>query len=489
MNHLSLRKLAGALVGALFLGVSGYAVYSFYYNTGRVHDVVLEESGFVPSSLIVAPGDTVRFRTSRTEPFWPASNLHPSHTIYPAFDPGFAVRAGESWQFRFDEPGFWQYHDHLAPRYEGVIAVAGPGEIQSFRNSQCDVNSSSADCLAPLLEGTFRSYGMDAAFGLLVSLLEARTSFAATCHGLAHELGESAYALYAKNEPFQLSQRTSLCGYGFYHGFMEALLYDSGDMAQARDFCAYVGEQLRDESRAAEYSCYHGIGHGVVDETEYHGGSVDSFIQGGLAVCERVGDTEFRKNLCASGVFNSLAIAYRNNASGFSADPGDPYAICREQEQPYFRAPCYMEMNTYVLHLGGGDLKDAAVHIFRISDKEYARFAVEGLAGYAAATYQSPEGYSAVYDVCRAFPREIRSACIHGFVGGLLEFGSPRTFREGAGTFCTMLSSDPEDEKVCYESFAGFAWGQYNPQDFRAVCDLIREQYEDVCTSRASWEE
>lgn len=85
--------------------------------------ITLTSDGFSPSELTVTQGDTVTFVSTAGELFWPASNLHPSHTIYPEFDPQMPVSPTESWSFTFTKVGEWKFHDHLAPYFTGVITV------------------------------------------------------------------------------------------------------------------------------------------------------------------------------------------------------------------------------------------------------------------------------------------------------------------------------------------------------------------------------
>src|SRR3989338_5217618 len=54
---------------------------------GSSHTVVLSKDGFVPKELNISLGDTVVFSTQLGQAFWPASDLHPTHGIYPDFDP------------------------------------------------------------------------------------------------------------------------------------------------------------------------------------------------------------------------------------------------------------------------------------------------------------------------------------------------------------------------------------------------------------------
>ncbi len=85
--------------------------------------VVLTERGFQPSELSVKQGTKVTFSTTAERPFWPASNLHPSHELYSAFDPKRPIAANETWSFIFDQVGDWDMHDHLRSYFTGTIHV------------------------------------------------------------------------------------------------------------------------------------------------------------------------------------------------------------------------------------------------------------------------------------------------------------------------------------------------------------------------------
>lgn len=85
--------------------------------------VVLGEKGFDPQEITLKKGSTITFSTTRNKPFWPASNLHPSHTIYSEFDPMRPLQPSETWQFTFDRVGAWAYHDHLRSYYVGIVHV------------------------------------------------------------------------------------------------------------------------------------------------------------------------------------------------------------------------------------------------------------------------------------------------------------------------------------------------------------------------------
>lgn len=85
--------------------------------------VVLTEKGFEPSAVSIPVGGTVVFSTSRDFPFWPASDLHPSHGLYAAFDPKLPLAPSETWTFTFEQEGEWGFHDHLRSYYTGIVYV------------------------------------------------------------------------------------------------------------------------------------------------------------------------------------------------------------------------------------------------------------------------------------------------------------------------------------------------------------------------------
>lgn len=91
--------------------------------TGIIHKVVLNKEGFSPQETSINQDDTVEFSSISNEPFWPASDLHPTHGIYPEFDPQEPVEASGSWKFQFNKKGSWKYHDHLNPYLRGTIIV------------------------------------------------------------------------------------------------------------------------------------------------------------------------------------------------------------------------------------------------------------------------------------------------------------------------------------------------------------------------------
>ncbi|HEX9608875.1 MAG TPA: hypothetical protein VGA06_01535 [Candidatus Paceibacterota bacterium] len=92
---------------------------------------------YLPATVTISVGDTVTFANKSTRDMWPASAMHPTHTVYPGsdikkcntakdgdlFDSCKSISQGSSWSFTFTEPGQWKYHDHLNPKSTGTIIV------------------------------------------------------------------------------------------------------------------------------------------------------------------------------------------------------------------------------------------------------------------------------------------------------------------------------------------------------------------------------
>lgn len=99
--------------------------------------VEMTSEGFSPLVLEISVGGEVIFVNSGQVPMWPATDIHPTHKIYPdsnidkcgtskernIFDACKGISAGEEYAFTFNEVGTWKYHDHLHPWLKGEIIV------------------------------------------------------------------------------------------------------------------------------------------------------------------------------------------------------------------------------------------------------------------------------------------------------------------------------------------------------------------------------
>ena len=208
---------------------------AFYFNLHHPIFVELRNEGFYPSELTIAKGEEVIFVNKTNRSFWPASNPHPTHTIYSIFDSQKPVNPGKSWSFRFEKTGIFNYHDHLSPSFHGKIIV---GDIETMPISQNEClkmkQPEQRTCFEDLLDKTLKTKGLDEGFKLFRELAKIAPN---DCHQYAHNLGEYAFKTnVVGRKEIKAGPETSYCGYGFWHGFMGEMLA-STDFNNATQFC------------------------------------------------------------------------------------------------------------------------------------------------------------------------------------------------------------------------------------------------------------
>jgi len=121
-------------------------------GNGESITITYTSAGYVPKEVTISQGTEVIFENEndlkrefewKTERrlslvfMWPATAIHPTHTIYPGssilkcggaekvriFDSCQGIAPQDSWSFIFNETGSWGYHDHLQARFTGKIIV------------------------------------------------------------------------------------------------------------------------------------------------------------------------------------------------------------------------------------------------------------------------------------------------------------------------------------------------------------------------------
>ena len=84
---------------------------------GGTVEVMVRDYRFEPATVVVHPGDTVR---------WVNGEKRVSHSVYfegPEEKESERFFPGESWSRRFDKPGRYSYHCGPHPEMQGVVEV------------------------------------------------------------------------------------------------------------------------------------------------------------------------------------------------------------------------------------------------------------------------------------------------------------------------------------------------------------------------------
>jgi len=99
--------------------------------TGVKHEIEISSAGFSPRQSSMNLGDTLVFVNKDVAQHWPASDIHPTHNVYPEkggclgskFDACKGLNEGQKYEFTFLHSGNWCFHDHLNPGLTGCVDV------------------------------------------------------------------------------------------------------------------------------------------------------------------------------------------------------------------------------------------------------------------------------------------------------------------------------------------------------------------------------
>lgn len=307
--------------------------------------VVIEMTtdGFKPREATVDQNATVIFKNEDSKERWPASNLHPTHEIYPEFDPEKPVKTGESWVFKPQKVGVWKYHDHLNPHMRATLIVESEeGQVQSepqniftgiidaikswFSNFNAKFSKalsyqkqtkalSPDQFLALSAKEQFKALeDMPDSWEYVKSTFSGKPGSSGNIHDLAHFSGGQ---LYEKLGFDGLSKCSPEFAFGCFHGFLDtAFKKDLSNIKKAEESCKSLGVG------GPFASCIHGIGHGIASFYQ------TADIRSSLSSCRQVN----------SGIvycFDGVLMEFERSAplSFYSKD--NPYYPCDEIEEQF----------------------------------------------------------------------------------------------------------------------------------------------------------
>ena len=400
------------------------------------------------TTLEIPAGQTVRFVNGSDKDLWPASNIHPTHQVYPDFDAKQPVPPRGSWDFTFEQPGFWRYHNHMAPADTGLVVVTGDEgdvevpalimavQIPDFVELGTVPVQDSVDLFGDdaLLARYVEKYGPAATLQLLS---ENEASLGIDCHQTAHVAGRIAYELFGALA-FSLSGHE--CHSGGYHGATEALFRDRGTVKLHADIDVVCGEGLNDFFR---HQCVHGVGHGLMAWASYE-------IFGALELCDRL-KAEPDQRSCYSGVFMENVVGGLSGAMGhfteyLSEDPHFPCNVLDDRHVDH----CYFFQSSRMVHLFNGDFERVA----------------------AACAEAPPSAHRLCF---QSMGRDVG-----GFSRGQDSFWDAGG-AEDALAFCGLLTTEGE-RRPCYLKIIDRAYDIYSsPADLLGFCGSIPEGYREGC--------
>jgi plastocyanin len=433
-----------------------------------------DDTGFLPARVEIDLGQVVRFVNESDRRFWPASNIHPTHQIYPDFDPKALIPPGESWLFTFDQAGFWRYHNHLAPSHSALVVVAGeatasgpvPLALDPTDISFKELGTLSAQDATDLfrddaLLATFvKDYGPAETVRLLS---ENAAQIGLDCHERAHVMGRIAYELFGAMA-FSLSGHE--CHSGSYHGATEAFFRDRGTTNLASDVEAMCGNSLNGFFR---HQCVHGIGHGLMAWTSYE-------LLDALQLCDGLAES-VNEQSCYSGVFMENVVGGLSGSMGHLTEylSDDPHFPCNILEKRYVE-PCYFFQTSRMVQLSSGDFAKVAQDCAEAPEFAH-RLCFQSMGrDVGGATRGNPK--RAIEQCSFADDPRDRLDCLDGAVqDSFWDVGGA----DNALAFCGLLK-EAEEKSRCYTTIIARAHDIYqSPSELQRFCARVEEGYRKQC--------
>lgn len=458
-----------------------FYLFLFFCSTsvsahGAPNQIIMNPDGFDPDIIQIDKGETVIFTNEDTRDRWPASNIHPTHELYPQFDPQRPIKRADSWTFKFDRAGEWKYHDHLIPKLKGSIKVIGdnstnyslwsritsflglifnnvkknlpskgpPEDLNAFVREQlspCYQTDGRDGCYKKAARVLYDSLGLSKTLKLLKEN-ENYTEVYVRCHEVTHYLSRFEYEKQ-KSIPEAYSQCDSTCHGGCYHGVLEAYLKESFDHAQDKkeNFLADLFPKIcgvkKDYQKPIEfYECLHGLGHAAMFVKEME-------LRESLALCDTLSDQGFRER-CYTGVFmENSSSSTSNDHPAIYVRADDPFYPCNSMEEKYLPL-CWQYQSSYFSILNQQNWKKVAQMCLQIPEKYQEKcFRTIGTnqVGFTSSLQR-------MKDDCNLMPDgHFRDICVAGVVSSLAYrfVGESQKMID----FCSL--ADPQNQETCFK--------------------------------------
>lgn len=435
--------------------------------------IYMDESGFEPRQIMVKQGAELVFKNRGKGARWPASNIHPTHGLYPEFDPKQSIAPGQGWRFVFEKPGEWRFHDHLDPSFIGLITVSGlaassSAKVEAVKISDAykNIAKDSADIFSndAALKAYVKIYGPKQT---ILRLHELEGAFG-DCHQTAHKAGHFAYEIFDESA---FAACSSECHSGCYHGATEAYFREHGTGNLSKSLSTICPNEL---NAFFSHQCIHGVGHGLMAFTDYA-------LFDALRSCELLASG---RESCFSGVFmENIVGALAKDDPKVKLDAGhvskflssDPHYPCNIVDEKH-KSACYFLQTSRMVQIFGADFLKVAEECGRAPAVHQA-VCFQSMGRDVSGNFRSDS--RRVKRECYFAPEgENRTDCIRGAVQDM--FWDKSGARQ-AVSFCQVLEKENEVKECLNVLF-------YRGQDILSTkadrdtfCALVSEKYHPVC--------
>lgn len=487
------RFLSSCIVSfaLLLIGFIGQSSAHTVQGTVTVH---MGERGFSPQKVQVTAGTRVVFENTGQKEHWPASNIHPTHDIYPEFDPQLGIAPGHLWQFTFKKEGRWRYHDHIYPNFTGEILVlpSPDGKKQSFWQSvigkilslfQRDNGQDKEEQYAydPRIkrgeEAIFndknalfshvKKFGAKQTVVQLASLSEKYGD----CHQSAHAAGRFSFELEG-NKAFQ--QCSAECHSGCYHGATEAYFKKNGTNDLQKSLNIICGTP---ENEFMGHQCFHGIGHGLMAWSDYELfeslKNCDLLVKSGQESCY---SGVFMENVVGALAFDEAGVDLDSKDFHFTKylnnDPEYPCTIVNEK----YKSACYFFQTSRMVDLFDWDFTQVAQACLAVPER-FQDLCFDSM-GRDASGYTLSNAEESIKLCSNAPYGKYRVTCLRGAVQ---DFFWDQSGQDNALRFCKLLT-DYNEKDGCYDQIVFRAPEVIrSAKDREAFCEKTEGKYVQLC--------
>jgi len=449
------------------------------------NEIVITPKGFEPSEIAVFLGDEVVFINKSGQDAWPASDFHPSHSIYPEFDTKMVLKDGDSWTFKFNQRGVWNFHDHLSSFNRGTIYVLENKddnlEFKSVEECLVSFENNTDYCVSSAIDNALQKDGVEGA----LRLFDRFKDLMVDCHELAHRIGEASFEAELNGEKVKYGDITNQCTWGFWHGFSTKFAqHVGGDYGEIKKFCNEIDKKLK-----SNYSnCFHGIGIGLVPDPpnpSIWGNSVAVTAEA-VRTCDIAKSNERDYLDCLGGAFHGVISYMRERVYGLKIDQNDPFKICKAQEGALKKSACYsqtVQLSTLVSEDRIWEYTD--IFLNSESDLSFLKDGDEGtyisLMAQVQVPYRKnfklPVDPKSIFNVCKRIQENYQKNCLSGMALGYIGTGvlEDREYLD-AGRLCSFKELSTEESKKCGESLVSFMYITYGDDDYKKACDDLKKE-------------
>ena len=477
-------KLISLLIGITALGLLAAIIVSEKSGTNKQYRVLqdfsvitVSKDGYSPPELTISLGTTVIWKNNDTRLHWPASNFHPTHTLYPetgeddclgsSFDACRGLTQGETYTFTFEYSGSWAYHDHLFPSVGGVVYVESGNTqivqadtkktvreergffkkiikgIRTIVNSITLRVSSLFDYEEDKIRATlpypqhFRSLpyqkqteiieqvsndNPSEGWEYLKQVFVVNGQVVGNAHELSHIVGNTLYQQKGI-EGIEICDPTF--AYGCYHGVTEQFLITEGvsSVREAMEQCRKIFPVTQSSNYLPYYSCVHGLGHGLLSWEGLDLGKA-------LKDCDRLDVRE--QQYCYDGVF----MEHSFSAPFASFDKAEPWKLCTDLDEKY-HMNCARYQPARFAEKFHVDLPTSARMCLEAETETLRGFCIDAV-GFALA-YTFRDTVDTIKHTCGSIPLETyRYRCITAAAGELV-FQRYQEWEESSFKLCDTL--------------------------------------------------